>query len=83
MKAIRRCGAGGFRKPHLQRSGRGRLGGLLCNGSVVPFHVFAKRTDVEEVAGDMFELVAGKGHLKPCERKQHDKARTTAASRHA
>ena len=56
---------------------------MLCNGSVVPFHVFAKRTDVEEVAGDMFELVAGKGHLKPCERKQHDKARTTAASRHA
>jgi hypothetical protein len=47
----------------------------------VPFHVFAERTNVEQVAGNVFELVAGKGYLKPCERKQDDNACATAASR--
>jgi hypothetical protein len=49
----------------------------------VSLKVFAGSADIEQVAGDVLELVAGKGYLKPCECKEDDKASATAASRHA
>jgi hypothetical protein len=65
----------------LQRGGRKWLHGFLANGGVVPFHVVAERAYIEQVAGNVLELVTGKGHLKPCERKQNDKTCPIASSR--
>ena len=82
-KGFRGIGPDSFRDQERRRCGRLYFGRNLCSGCIVPLKVFAGSADIEQVAGDVFELVAGKGHLKPCERKQDDKACTTAASRHA
>lgn len=71
-----------MRDLRLQRSSRKGLDGFLGNGRVVPFHVVAQRAYIEQVAGNMLELVTGKGHLTPCERKQNDKTCPIAPSRH-
>jgi hypothetical protein len=81
-KGFRGIGPDGFRDQQRRRCGRLSFGRNLCDSRIVPLKVFAGSADIEEVAGDVFELVAGEGHLKPCERKQDDKACMSTASRH-
>jgi hypothetical protein len=76
-------GRDSFRDHERRRCGRLYFGRNLCDGCIVSLEVFAGSADIEQVSGDVLELVAGKGHLKPCECKEDDKACTTAASRHA
>jgi hypothetical protein len=76
-------GPDSFRDQEWRRCSRLYFGGNICNGCVVSLEVFAGSADIEQVAGDVLELVAGKGHLKPCECKEDGKACAAAASRPA
>jgi hypothetical protein len=82
-KGFRDTGPGSLRDQERRRCGRLYFGRDLCNGGILSLEVFAGSADIEQIAGNVFELVAGKGNLKPCERKQDDKACATVASRRA
>jgi len=40
----------------------------------MPLHVLAQSAEIEQIAGNVFELVAGKGNLEPCEGKENHNA---------
>jgi hypothetical protein len=82
-KGLRGMGPDSFRDQERRRRGRLYFGRNLCDGCIVSLKVFAGSADIEQVAGDVLELVAGKGHLKPCECKEDGKACAAAASRPA
>jgi hypothetical protein len=55
----------------------------LRRNCVVPLHVLAQGAEIEQVAGNVFELVAGEGNLEPCEGKENHKTCAPACWRRA
>jgi hypothetical protein len=48
--------------------------GLTGSNGIVPLHVIAQCADIEQIAGAVFELMAGVGDLEPGEYEQNRKA---------
>lgn len=82
-KGFRGTGPDGFRDQEGRRQGRLYFSGNRCNGCILSFKMFAGRADIEQVAGNVLELVAGKGYLEPCKCKEDGKACAATASRPA
>jgi len=49
----------------------------------MPLHVLAQSAEIEQIAGNVFELVARKGNLEPCEGKENHKTCAPAFGRRA
>jgi hypothetical protein len=49
----------------------------------MPLHVLAQSAEIEQIAGNVFELVAGKGNLEPCEGKENHETCPPACGRRA
>jgi hypothetical protein len=80
-KGSRGTGPDSFRDQERRCRGGLYFGGNPCNSCILSLKMFADSADFEQVAGNVLELVAGKGYLKPCECKEDDKACAAAPSR--